>query len=270
MIDQTSPVTSSQSSSSISQSLPARSPAPDAESGTAFKTYQTLKRAPSFEMLFSPKIALLTAIVALLLGGIALLNRLPTRTITVEGTAREAFDVSRAEIVIVYLERGANKLALKSSGQTEFDRIMAQLNQHTGVTSLVKSNPLLTDVSAAGIAFEFREAASIKIQGLENIQQILAFIDTQSITISQAKYFPEESDALQKDLFQKAMDNAGAKGAQLAKTNHGHLGKVLAAVEVSSTTETGGGAQNQIEYNSSQVELQKVVRVTYKLKLLPI
>jgi len=193
------------------------------------------------------------------------------KVITVSGRSKLQFETDKAEISLLYFQRGQLRGALYSQSQVDYDRIMNQVEKYP-LEALAKG-PAQTTPQASGNGFEYRRNALVKISGTDSIKSILRQLESENIIIAGMRYLPTDEDQVQKELLDAALVDARVKAKHMARASNKFLGGLVAVSEVASNAETGtGGISSSVgsEVNNvPQVELQKVVQVTYRLSWLP-
>jgi uncharacterized protein YggE len=206
-----------------------------------------------------------------------------TRTISSIGNGKVRFQAKTAELTILLVNRGANKLDLTNNSKKEFAGVVDNL-QRLQVDSVSQSAPQVVPLSASTTtdgqsvfnSFEYRQAAVVTVSSDEKIQSVFDFLSGQNVVVAQTQYLPPEQSQVSEQLLKAALDDATAKANQLAKSSHLRLGRILSIAEVTGAQDNSGlvSLKNSSSSNtqlanapdSSQIELRKTISVTFELQ----
>jgi uncharacterized protein YggE len=196
-----------------------------------------------------------------------------TRSITVSGTGQQSFAAASANISVVYFTQDSNKNEVSTKGKEEFGSILTQVKR-AGADAVAESAPQIVPLgstSGSGL-FEYRQGAQIHVSSVQNIDAVLNLLQSNNIIIAQTTYLPGSDTTVEETLLQLALENAKQKAESTAKLTNGRLGKVLSVTELSASTPDSGasivsknGAASQQTGDSSSVQLEKTINVTYEL-----
>lgn len=221
------------------------------------------------------KISLIVVIVAVLLLIYSFSRSFfdkPTRSITAIGVGTKQVSAEKAVITFAISRTSQNRNTAVQEGQQFADSIVRSLS-NLKPSSVKQTAYQLTPTRTFGqtvSSYQYATGIQVTIEGGQNIDQALTFLNGQDVTIAQVRYLAMDEKQVGSEVREMALQDAREKAEQIARASGGRIGKVLAVSEEVANDQSGssvtGGNTEEGTGTFKEVEIQSVITATFELK----